>query len=37
MKRLLAWSVPVALVALAVSCSDDDSVPSNGVPSPEAG
>jgi len=37
MKRLLAWSVPVALVALAVSCSDNDSVPSNGVPSPEAG
>ncbi len=36
MKRLLAWSVPFALVALAASCSDDDQ-PSNGVPNPEAG
>jgi len=36
MKRLLAWSVPFALVALAASCSDDEK-PSNGVPDPGAG
>jgi len=37
MKRLLAWSVPFALVALAASCSDDEPTPSNGVPNPQAG
>jgi len=36
MKRLLAWSVPFVLVAVAASCSDDEK-PSNGVPNPSAG
>jgi len=37
MKHPLAWFAPLALVALAASCSDDDSAPSNGVPGPESG
>ncbi|HEY1536484.1 MAG TPA: hypothetical protein VGF76_20830, partial [Polyangiaceae bacterium] len=37
MKRVIVMCVPVALALLAASCSDSDSIPSNGVPSPEAG
>ncbi|HYQ45411.1 MAG TPA: hypothetical protein VER11_25670 [Polyangiaceae bacterium] len=37
MKSVLAWSVPLALLALSTSCSDDSHQPSNGVPSPQAG
>ena len=37
MKRWYLSLVPVTLALLAANCSDSDSKPSNGVPSPEAG